>query len=129
MGAWGIGPFENDGAGDLIADLRSGNFSFDEVGWAFEDEDYLEVDGGQIALALAALAVAIKNSAPSPIEELDVAAIAPLFTPKSLAFIRAQGDRTLSDADHSELYELWEETDDFGAWLAASRATLAELGR
>ncbi|MCQ9368447.1 DUF4259 domain-containing protein [Brevibacterium sp. 50QC2O2] len=127
MGAWGIGAFENDGALDLVGDMRSGHFSFDELGWAFEDEDYLEVDGGQIALALAGLAVAVKLRRPSPVPEFDLQAVAPLFTSESIGFIRNQVERTLAGAEGSELFELWEETDELDAWLQASRATLAEL--
>jgi hypothetical protein len=127
MGAWGNGAFENDGALDLIADLRHGNFSFDEIQWAFEDENYLEVDGGQMALALAEIAVAIRKGQPSPVEELDLSTVAQHFTPEAIGFIREQVQRTLSDAEHSELYELWEETDELDEWLRASRATLNEL--
>lgn len=127
MGAWGIGPFENDGALDLIAEMRSGNFSFDELGWAFDDEDYLEVDGGQIAIALAELAAAIAHGGPSPVEELDLSEVSAQFTSEKVAYIRKQVERTLSDGEHSELYELWQETDDFAVWLASSRATLERL--
>ncbi len=128
MGAWGNGAFENDGALDLIADIRAGNFSLDGIQWAFDDEDYLEVDGGQIALALAEIAAAIRKNQPSPVEELDISAVAHHFTPEAIEFIRDQVRRTLSDAEHSELYELWEETDELDEWLTSSRTTLRELG-
>ena len=95
MGAWGSGPFENDGAGDLLASIRAGDFSFDALGWAFED-GYLEVDGGQIALALVDLA-------------LDVA------------------DTTLSGSEASELYELWEETENLDEWLRPATAAVDAL--
>ncbi|WP_454557298.1 DUF4259 domain-containing protein, partial [Salmonella enterica] len=56
---WGSGPFENDGAGDLIASIGHGDFTFETVEWAFED-DYLEVDGGQIAVALLELVLIVR---------------------------------------------------------------------
>ena len=59
MGAWGSGPFENDGAGDLIASIGHGDFTFESVAWAFEG-DYLEVDGGQIAIALLELVLIVR---------------------------------------------------------------------
>lgn len=127
MGAWGVGPFENDGAMDFVADLRAGDFTLDGLAWAFEDEEYLEVDGGQMALALAEVAVAIRQNAPSPVSDLDLSAVAVHFTPENVAFIHAQVKRTLSDAEHSELYELWEETPDFEAWLTVSRRILQQL--
>lgn len=127
MGTWGAGAFENDGALDLAGDMASQEFSLHDVMWAFADKDYLEVDGGQMALALGEIAVAIRKGLPSPCESVDLAAVAPQFTPAAVEFIRGQVARTLSDPDHSELYELWEETEDFQKWIADSRATLADL--
>ena len=53
MGTWGSGPFENDGAGDLLAALRAGNFGIEDFS-GYLDEDYLEVDDAQAATAIAA---------------------------------------------------------------------------
>jgi hypothetical protein len=126
MGAWGYGPFENDGAGDLLAAIRHDDFSFEGLGWAFEDLDYLEVDGGQIAVALAALVRVVRGELAAPTEiEAQLEGFAALLDPERLEWIQARLDRTLSDGESSELYELWEETDDFGDWLRASRASVS----
>ncbi|KAB1652962.1 DUF4259 domain-containing protein [Pseudoclavibacter chungangensis] len=127
MGAWGTKPFENDGALDLLAEIRHGDFSFDGIAWAFEDPDYLEIDGGQIAVALAALVRITRGDADVATSEFvpeDLGAFASLLTPERIAWIQRQLDRTLAGGDASELYELWEETGDFEEWLSVSRVSL-----
>lgn len=128
MGAWGSGPFENDGAGDLLASIRSGDFSFDELGWAFED-GYLEVDGGQIALALVDLAlVGLGVRPPSPVlEDLDLTGFSAELSGERLSWIVGVADTALSGAEASELYELWEETEDLDGWLRPAAASVSEL--
>lgn len=124
MGAWGHGPFENDGAGDLLAEIRHGDFTFEGVEWAFEDPEYLEVDGGQIAVALAALVRVTRGELATP-EEVDTASVeafAAQLNPERVEWITAQLERTLSNGEASELYELWEETEYFEAWKQASVA-------
>ena len=126
MGAWGVAPFENDGAGDLVASLRHGDFSFDE--WE-TDEDYLEVDGGQYAIALVEIALVAlgKRAAPVELDGVDVASLTAQFTPDRLASIATLADRTLEGPECSELYELWEETDDLDAWRAPALESLGVL--
>lgn len=128
MGAWGSGPFENDGAGDLLASIRSGDFSFDALGWAFED-GYLEVDGGQIALALVDLALVGLGVRPrsTDVEDLDLTSFVADLTGDRLVWILDVADTTLSGSEASELYELWEETDDLDEWLRPATASVDEL--
>lgn len=130
MGAWGSGPFENDGAGDLLASIRAGEFSFDGLAWAFED-DYLEVDGGQIALALVDLSLVglgvRARPATSELVDLDLAPFLDELSRERLAWVVAVADRTLSGSEASELYELWEETDDLDAWLRPAEESVDEL--
>lgn len=52
MGTWDMGPFDNDGAGDLLAALRAGCFDIDDY-CRHVDEEYLEADDAQAAIALA----------------------------------------------------------------------------
>ncbi|MCS4277476.1 hypothetical protein M2390_002682 [Mycetocola sp. BIGb0189] len=127
MGAWETGAFDNDGAGDLIVAITEGYFTFESVACAFEDEDYVEVDGGQIALALAELAVRSRAGEPLPLGGGDSAPFAALLSPERIEWIRTQATRTLAGAETSELYELWEEAGELEGWLADARATLAKL--
>ncbi|MFC9983080.1 DUF4259 domain-containing protein [Microbacterium keratanolyticum] len=104
MGAWGHGPFENDGAGHFLAEIRHGDFTFGGE-WAFEDPDYLEADGGQIAVPLAALVRVTHGELATP-EEVDAASVeafAAQLNPERLEWITAQFERTLSDGEASEL--------------------------
>lgn len=115
MGAWGVAPFDNDGAGDLVASIRHGDFSFDELE---VDDDYLEVDGGQYAIALVAIALVVlgRRAAPAELDGVDVASLRAAFTPERLAWIVALAERTVEGAECSELYELWEEAGELDAW-------------
>lgn len=118
MGAWGSGPFENDGVLDLLASMRHRGFSFEDIAWAFED-DYLEIDGGQYAIALVEIALtALGERAADPaLEGVNIASLRGLLTPNRLAWVVAMADRTLEGPGSSELYELWEETEFLGEWL------------
>ncbi|MFJ3395293.1 DUF4259 domain-containing protein [Leifsonia aquatica] len=127
MGAWGSGPFENDGAGDLLAEIGDGSFSFDEIVWAFEDDDYLEVDGGQMAIALAELVIVVREQKPVAYEGIDLAAFQGMLNPERIQWIHDQAVRATSDSDASELYELWEDAGDLDNWLLPARATIAKL--
>ena len=125
MGAWGTGPFENDGALDLVGDISSLEFSWEDIEEAFEDPAYLEADGGQYAIALGALVRIVQGEpAPEAPEDARLTVIARHLTPERVAWIRTQVARTLSSAKESELYELWEETSELEEWLEASRGSI-----
>lgn len=117
MGAWGYDWNENDGALDLLASMREGDFSFESIGWAFEDE-YLEVDGGQYALALVEVVLAALKvrEAGKALEGIDLNEARTLFTAERVAWIISTAERTLAGAEGSELYELWEEAGTLGEW-------------
>jgi|GEM_PF-494369 len=131
MGTWGDGPFDNDSAADLIGEIEDGTFSFDALGWAFE-ADYLEVDGGQFALALVELAL-VALEAHDPSEELtdvDLEAFAEALTPERIAWVVAQADRTLAGRSTSELYDVRADAldeEEFAAWANSTRTAISEL--
>ncbi|MCA0294861.1 MAG: DUF4259 domain-containing protein [Actinobacteria bacterium] len=58
---------------------------------------------------------------------MDLAGFAAELTLERIEWIREQVARTIADADTSELYELWAETEDLDAWLAEARALVAAL--
>lgn len=128
MGAWSSEPFGNDGAGDLVATIANGQFTFDELAWAFED-DYLEVDGGQYALALVEIALVLRGVRPAHPElaDVDLTPVAGLFTEDRLRWIVEMADRALTDSETSELYELWEEAGTLEEWREPSVASLDSL--
>ncbi|WP_291038635.1 DUF4259 domain-containing protein [Herbiconiux sp.] len=86
MGAWGAGPFENDGAADLAGDIDEGRFSFTAIETEFEDESYLEVDGGQWVLALAEIVVSSREGRELPVPG-DFSAFVAGLSPERIAWI------------------------------------------
>lgn len=120
MGAWGTGSFENDGALDwllALLDSEEGESLAEALRDAIESEDYLEIDGGQYAIA-AAETVAALHGAPSADLPDDLIAWVQAYKGQrdpQLATLALQA-LTRVQAEDSEIYELWEETEDFDEW-------------
>jgi hypothetical protein len=128
MGAWGVGSLENDGAGDLLASIRHGDFTYDDFAWAFADSEYVEVDSGQAAIAMLTLLLAIRGIAPLPeIEPVPLDGVASELTAERIEAICTMVERTTADAETSELYDLWAESGDVAAWRDAVVRDLARL--
>ena len=121
MGAWGIGHFENDDAGDWVWELEDAR-SLEPVVAAIAAveaaTDYLEAPDATIALA-AAETIAAALGKPAPDLPDSVAAVVSVLPhapdSKLVSRARAAVERI---ATESELRELWEETEDFAAWQA-----------
>ncbi|WP_305092772.1 DUF4259 domain-containing protein [Prescottella sp. R16] len=133
MGTWGHGPFENDGAGDLLAALRDRHFDIDDFVQNTGDgcADYLEADDAQAAIALAEVVAVARGIVPAPpqLDGIDAAAYVASLTPDQHAWIRATLARAIADSDTSELHELWEESgpEDLEVWRAPIAARLQSL--
>ena len=56
--------------------------------------------------------------------EVDAVAFAASLTDEQLARLLDWIRRVLADGDTSELYELWEESEDLDEWLTASRTSI-----
>jgi hypothetical protein len=124
MGAWGTGPFENDGAMDWVwllddaTDLEPLTAVFDEVG---SSDEYVEVDAGQSVVAGAAILLAVLDGRPEDLpdsaqpwaQRLITQPAANEIDPAVAALQRVRGD-------DSEIAELWAEAmpEDGTAWLA-----------
>ncbi|WP_418275747.1 DUF4259 domain-containing protein [Isoptericola jiangsuensis] len=125
MGTWNTGPFDNDTALDLLDEIASPEFAFDDLQWAFDDPEYLGVVGGVFAIALGALVRAVRGEPGTEVPEgFNLASFASHVTAERVAWTRAQIDRALAGSKESELYELWEETPSLDEWLLASRAAI-----
>lgn len=121
MGTWGSGPFENDGAGDLLAALRAGDFAIDDY-TGHVDDGYLEADDAQAAVALAEV-VAVAHglrTAPPQLDGIDAAAWVGSLSPQQREWIVTTLERAVADSATSELHELWAENgpDDLEEWRA-----------
>jgi hypothetical protein len=123
MGAWGIGSFENDAAGDWSAHFRTApalhliRDTFEAVNCTGE---YIEVDLGGAAIAAAETLAAAKGRPCRDLPpellawaEANTAIATPMLTEAALAAI----GRVL-DTQSSEIAELWAEGEDFAEWLA-----------
>lgn len=118
MGAWGTGVFDNDGAGDFLAELRHTDIDQREtvivqaLQTAAAAEDYLEVDDGQAAIAAAAVTAMARTGRPVTDTDsgTDLATTdLPHANPELVALaVRALDRVTGKD---SEWRELWEESD------------------
>ncbi|MBM4492526.1 DUF4259 domain-containing protein [Prescottella equi] len=130
MGTWGSGPFENDGAGDLLAGLREGDFVIDDF-TSHVDEEYLEADDAQAAIAYAeivAVGRGIESASPH-LDGIDAAAFCASLTPEQHAWILTTLERAIADSDTSELHELWAENgpEDLEEWRAPVARRLESL--
>lgn len=122
MGAWGHGPFENDDALDWLAELENAR-DWGPIARAFE---FLQADSGYTEAptcseAIAAAAVVANGCKPSnsacPDEVSQFLADVPIPPPRE---IQDNAVRALHEiVTHSELRDLWEETDDFQNWRLA----------
>lgn len=120
MGAWGAGPFDNDSAGDFVAEMTHREDSNEGVVEALQrvldSEDYLEVDDGGAAIAAAELvAAALGRGITMPkytvllVERLRPRADAGLARLAARAVERVLGEE-------SEVRELWEENGPDNEW-------------
>lgn len=118
MGTWGAGPFDNDDALDLVADLAEATDAevVDGVRDALaesETQGYLEASAMSEAVAAACLVAARLHGGPAPEVEVveDFLAAHPFEVDRSL---QADAERALArafDRTDNEWYELWEDAD------------------
>ena len=137
MGAWGSGPFENDSAADWAMELADGDDDgpiVDALGAVVDapPDEYLEVDEGSAVVAAAAVLVALSGRAAKLPEDLAewVELQPPELAETLLEKHRERALRALARVrgEGSELRELWEESEDAGAWVAHLDRLAAALG-
>ena len=136
MGAWGIGPFDNDGALDFLPEFADEGASVIESTFSAvtdaAEEGYIEVDLAQAAIA-AAEVVAISGGQPP--EGLAANVADRIFSwqedvagqPDLPSAAQEVLGLILAGAEKSEIFELWAETDDFDDWLALVNDLTARL--
>lgn len=123
MGAWGTGIFENDDASDWVYTLaeEEGIDALRPTLMAAADlfgitEEILEEPAGSEALAAAEVVAALlgKPSINLP-DEVSEWVQGKEFCPE-LAFVALKAVKVV--LTNSELKELWEESDEFNAWIS-----------
>ncbi len=119
MGAWGIGHFDNDAAGDWMLELEDARSlapvvdAFDEVDASL---DYLDADIGSIALAAAETVAAVIGKPADDLPESVAEIAASLKGAADSALVSRARASIEKVGAQSELRELWEETDSFDEW-------------
>lgn len=130
MGAWGIGHFDNDDAGDWVWELEDAG-SLDPVSDAFsaveESGDYLESPDACIGLAAAEVVAASLGKPPADLPESVAALVAGLSAPADSGMVARARSVVEKVAAGSELRELWEETGDFDQWQSSVADLLRRL--
>ena len=135
MGAWGVGVFENDAAGDWVWDLVKAedglNFlkeTFDGIDDEFAEEDYIE--SGCEALAAAEVVAALKGKPVAGIEKEEELDNWLKRKPEPPTELVQQAVRAveLTMGEKSEQRELWEETgEDYETWKQQCNDLIARL--
>ena len=130
MGTWGIGPFSNDDAADLLGSVDDAEPAvavalLREALTAADNDNYLQVDVGQEAVAAAAIVAAQRPGGPRLDPSTVSASLAEgngLDLPDELARLALVAlDRVVGE--RSEVCDLWQE----GGRFEEFRATLAPL--
>jgi hypothetical protein len=121
MGSWGTGSFENDGALDFLGMLL---YREDEESIVAALQEAIEIDDpyvdiGQYAIA-AAQTVAALNGVPSTDLPADLMAWVQSYPAQPNPQLATMALQALAcvQADGSEIYQLWEETEYFDEWQA-----------
>ncbi len=130
MGAWGIGPFDNDDAQDFVLDLA--DVPDDELARRLAEalalpSGYLEVPEASIAVAAAALVAVGAGMAP-PESPTVCEFMANRSVPTTTALreaAKAALDRVASQ--DSELWELWQDAGEADQVLASHEAINGRL--
>jgi len=113
MGAWGLGPFDNDTAADWAADLDDASSAErpalirEALTAALEADEYLDADDASIAVAAAAVVAALQDGGPA-LDEGYGPTVGSLHLEPELRGLAARAvARVLGE--ESEWRELWEE--------------------
>ncbi|MBL8257152.1 MAG: DUF4259 domain-containing protein [Pseudoxanthomonas mexicana] len=131
MGTWGIGSFENDHAADFMIDvLDSGDLSLirDVLDNVLTSTEYVEAPDAELAIVAAEIvAAACGRFSLAAQQEAGLADWLARVRPAVDDELREQAGNALRRilAEHSELRELWDETDDFKDW----QATVTDLAQ
>lgn len=120
MEKWNTGPFDNEEAAGLLADINDGAVPLEQL-LPTRGHRYLEADHGALVIALAHLA---GGELPEGVTREDVAV---LRQPEHIETLRQSLEAVLADGSVSELYTEWAEEGDakLHEWKAKSHIDLA----
>ncbi|MFA6045195.1 MAG: DUF4259 domain-containing protein [Phycisphaerales bacterium] len=136
MGAWGVGPFENDAACDWewqlekVDDLSVIQQALEAASKGDPEDDFLDADIASEAVAACEVLARLQGNpgkSDSYTEAVDRWVAGHPLTPSAslIKLARAVLDRVVSE--QSELRELWDESDSV-EWLASIESIRARIG-
>jgi Domain of unknown function (DUF4259) len=130
MGAWGLGPFENDDAMDFIADLETteGTGHLGTIFSTIPDEidSYVEAPEAAAAIAAAEVVAALLGRA-NPQQPPEVTQWVARQAGVDSSLFREALRAVRRIQERSELRELWEEGADLPQWEASVSDLVARL--
>ena len=130
MGAWGLKSFDNDDAMDWVAELEEAGAEAVKASLdaALNDNDELESPEACEALAAAEVVAAAKTGDPTNLAQDAASALArhasEIATPENIVLAKDAVERIKAK---SELRDLWQETDEFDAWIKDVEALESRL--
>ena len=129
MGAWDVGPFENDAALDVLGDVKETYFSewLEDVSEEFALDKYIDSDVGSAIVAVSAIIVGFRPSVDEEKEKRSWDVFASKATSKEVRKLKRLLKTVLKNKNKSELYELWDETDAFKEWQRIGFNILRQL--
>lgn len=132
MGAWGNSNFENDTATDWLNDFLAAPKESKIVEALYEilyQEEFIDSDESFEALAAAEL-IAAKRGDPSrdlPDEVNIKTDLACLLDPTLNMTAKQAVEKIINFKGHSELRELWQESDEYNQWLEVQKGLIKRL--
>lgn len=136
MGTWGYGHFDNDGALDFMDDLEISGAPYDLMQQSISDvieADYIDSDDAVAAIVSAAYVDRQVNGTRfTPANSEDIMAVDTFperFPLLDLRPLKADASAALRKivTDGSELYELWQESDEAENWLGEMAQLIMRL--
>jgi hypothetical protein len=131
-GAWGIGPFENDDALDFVSQLQEYD-SYRAIWLPFGDiidsDTYIDATIGAQTIAAAEVVAALRGKSRPALPD-DLANWVKSKNWSGDVKLVGTAEMCLKkvlDPSRSELAQLWKETDQYDAWLAAGEELLKDL--
>ena len=121
MGAWAVGSFDNDDAGDWIWELAEADISVLEKAFSrvSDCDDYLEAPDCSIGVAAAEVVAALRKRPAAKLPDEVVAFVTRIGKPPSGELVSSALSALKRIRTKSELQELWDESDGCAEWHQA----------
>ncbi|MGN6207358.1 DUF4259 domain-containing protein [Asticcacaulis sp.] len=131
MGAWGIGPFDDDTGMELVEDAPDWATIREKLTVVAMTSDYIEFEEAVHGWTAAALVASALGASFDDADDEIVNVVANMgVMPQDLSTLAIRSLKRL-ETGNSHLFELWQDSDEFQTWLKGlvALATYIETGR